>query len=308
MSRLDHDANVRPWVQAAEAVGATVRWVDFDPARPSCGAEHLEAVLSERTRLVALTAASNVLGTRPDVPALAALGPRRRRAAVRRRGAPRRPRAPRPDRRSGADFYACSPYKFGGPHCGMVAADPALLEDAASRQAAALDRPGARAVRARHAPLRADGRRHRRRRLPGLPRPGRQRWPARAIVGAYAAVEAHEDRLRDRIEPALAGRADVTLWSRAPERTSTLYFSLTASTRSTATPSWVGAAGQHLVGPLLRVGALPAARAGRHRRDPGRAGALLRRRRRRPAARGCRRSAPDPPPWPGTWAGWATRA
>ena len=46
------------------------------------------------------------------------------------------------------------------------------------------------------------------------------------LAGAYAAVEAHEDRLRARIELALAGRDDVTLWSRAPERTSTLYFSV----------------------------------------------------------------------------------
>ncbi len=66
VTRLDHDANIRPWVQAAEAAGATVRWVDFDPdtaeltptSRPQ---------LASRTRLVAVTAASNLLGTRPDV-------------------------------------------------------------------------------------------------------------------------------------------------------------------------------------------------------------------------------------------------
>ncbi len=73
VTRLDHDANVRPWVQAAEAAGATVRWVDFDPATAELGTADLEAVLSDRTRLVAVTAASNVLGTMPDVAALAAL-------------------------------------------------------------------------------------------------------------------------------------------------------------------------------------------------------------------------------------------
>lgn len=70
VSRLDHDANVRPWVQAAEAVGATVRWIEFDPDTTELREDHLSAVLSERTRLVALTAASNVLGTRPDVRSL----------------------------------------------------------------------------------------------------------------------------------------------------------------------------------------------------------------------------------------------
>src|SRR5918998_3057676 len=72
VSRLDHDANVRPWVLAAEARGAVVRWVDFDPATGELAPERLTAVLTERTKLVALTAASNLIGTRPDIATLAA--------------------------------------------------------------------------------------------------------------------------------------------------------------------------------------------------------------------------------------------
>ena len=83
VTRLDHDANIRPWVLAAEAVGATVRWVEFDPddrrARP---ADAWPSLLSTRTRLVAVTGASNLLGTRPDVPAIAAAGARGRRAGA----------------------------------------------------------------------------------------------------------------------------------------------------------------------------------------------------------------------------------
>src|SRR6478752_1039041 len=69
VSRLDHDANIRPWVLAAEATGATVRWADFDPATGELSAAHIEAVLSGRTRLVAVTAASTLIGTCPDIPA-----------------------------------------------------------------------------------------------------------------------------------------------------------------------------------------------------------------------------------------------
>src|SRR5690242_2021339 len=73
VTRLDHDANVRPWTIAAERAGATVRWADFDPATAELDVRQVEEALSERTRLVAVTAASNLLGTRPDIPAIAEL-------------------------------------------------------------------------------------------------------------------------------------------------------------------------------------------------------------------------------------------
>src|SRR5690606_19543726 len=73
VSSLDHDANVRPWLIAAEAVGAEVRWAEFDPATAELSADAVAAVLSPRTRLVAVTAASNLLGTCPPVRAIADL-------------------------------------------------------------------------------------------------------------------------------------------------------------------------------------------------------------------------------------------
>src|SRR5688500_3443767 len=67
VSRLDHDANVRPWVRAAEAAGATVRWAAFDPATGELTADDVAEVLTERTKLVAVTGTSNLIGTRPPV-------------------------------------------------------------------------------------------------------------------------------------------------------------------------------------------------------------------------------------------------
>ncbi|MEC3976063.1 cysteine desulfurase-like protein [Amycolatopsis sp. H20-H5] len=127
VTRLDHDANIRPWVQAAKAVGATVRWVDFDPATGVLAAAAVAAVLGPRTRLVAVTAASNLLGTRPDVPAITALV-HEAGALAYVDGVHLTPHTPVDVAALGADFYACSPYKFLGPHLGLVAADPALLE------------------------------------------------------------------------------------------------------------------------------------------------------------------------------------
>src|SRR3954467_4019525 len=62
VTRLDHDGNVRPWVIAAEAAGATVKWVDFDPDSGELSMSSLEEALSSRTRLVAVTGASNLIG------------------------------------------------------------------------------------------------------------------------------------------------------------------------------------------------------------------------------------------------------
>ena len=73
VSRLDHDANVRPWIQLATRAGATIRWAEVDPATGELPVEQYTNLIGERTRLVAVTAASNVLGTVPDVAAITAL-------------------------------------------------------------------------------------------------------------------------------------------------------------------------------------------------------------------------------------------
>ncbi|MFC6081593.1 cysteine desulfurase-like protein [Sphaerisporangium aureirubrum] len=127
VTRLDHDANIRPWVHAAESRGATIRWAPFDRDTGELPIEAITALLSEHTRLVAVPAASNLLGTRPDVPTIAthvhAAG-----ALLYVDGVHLTPHAPVDITTLSADFYACSPYKFLGPHLGVLAASPALLE------------------------------------------------------------------------------------------------------------------------------------------------------------------------------------
>jgi cysteine desulfurase family protein (TIGR01976 family) len=127
VSRLDHDANVRPWVQAAERAGVTVRWIEIDPATTELDLDSYELALSSRTRLVAVTGASNVLGTIPPVRRIAdrahAVG-----ALVYVDGVHYAAHALVDVPALGADLFVCSPYKFLGPHCGVLAGDPALLE------------------------------------------------------------------------------------------------------------------------------------------------------------------------------------
>jgi cysteine desulfurase family protein (TIGR01976 family) len=127
VSRLDHDANVRPWVQAAGHAGALVRWADVDPVTGELPSGQYADLLSDRTRLVAVSAASNIIGTRPDVPAITAMA-RAAGALSYVDGVHATPHGPVDIGALGADFYATSAYKWSGPHIGAVIADPGLLE------------------------------------------------------------------------------------------------------------------------------------------------------------------------------------
>ncbi|MDV6290552.1 cysteine desulfurase-like protein [Streptomyces sp. UP1A-1] len=225
VTRLDHDSNIRPWVQAAEAAGATVRWADFDPATGELLPEHIEAVLSPRTRLVAVTAASNLIGTMPDVAAVARLA--HGVGALLHVDAVHYASHAVVDLAAlGADTLVCSPYKFLGPHLGVLAARPEFLEtlrpdkllpssDAVPERFELGTLPyellaGARAAVDFLAGLEPQARGSRRDRL----------------AASFAALEAHEEALRERIERGLADLGGITVYSRAARRTPTLLFTV----------------------------------------------------------------------------------
>lgn len=127
VTRLDHDANVRPWVLAARDAGATVRWVDVREDDVTLDMDSLEAQLSERTKLVAVTLASNAVGTMPPVADVIALA-KGVGALVALDGVHVAQHRAIDLHGSGADLVATSPYKFFGPHQGMVGVRRELLE------------------------------------------------------------------------------------------------------------------------------------------------------------------------------------
>jgi cysteine desulfurase family protein (TIGR01976 family) len=224
VTRLDHDANIRPWIVAAAAVGATVRWAEFDPASAELTEDDVAAVLSPRTRLVAVTAASNLVGTRPPVRAVADLA-HGVGALVYVDGVHNTAHVPVHLDALGADFYACSPYKFLGPHCGVLAADPALLETL---------RPAKLAPSTDAVPERFE--------LGTLPYEllagttaavdflaaigGGQGSRRERLLVSMAALETYEDGLRARIETGLGELPGITVYSRAVHRTPTLLLGL----------------------------------------------------------------------------------
>lgn len=210
-TRLDHDANVRPWLIAAERAGATVRFAEPTPDTLELPAAAVEAVLSDRTRWVAVTAASNAVGTVPDLPSIV--------AAARASGARVYVDAVHaaPHRRLdvealGCDALACSAYKWFGPHVGILCARPELLAE-----------------------LQPD-------KLRPSPDSVPERWelgtlPFEALAGVRAAadyvlstdwdaVRAHEERLLAATLDGLGAMPHITLHGAPRDRTPTLMLSV----------------------------------------------------------------------------------
>lgn len=225
VTRLDHDSNVRPWVQAAERTGATVRWLDFDPETSEL--DDVSTVLSDRTRLVAVTAASNLIGTKPPVAAIAAAA-HDAGALVYVDGVHFTAHCSVDLAALGADFYACSPYKFLGPHLGALAASPALLETLQPDKLL----PSTNAVPERFefgtlpyellagVAAAVDY-------LSRLGGAGSREAPRREnLVAAFAGLEAYEDALLARLEHGIRELPGVTVHSRAEHRTPTLLLTI----------------------------------------------------------------------------------
>jgi cysteine desulfurase family protein (TIGR01976 family) len=229
VSRLDHDANVRPWVQAAGRAGAVVRWAEVDTATGELPAEQYARLLGDRTRLVAVSAASNIIGTRPDVAAITGMA-RAAGALSYVDGVHATPHGPVDITALGADFYVTSAYKWSGPHIGALIASPALLdtlhpdkllpasEDVPERfeygTPPFADLAGVTAAVDHLAGLddAATGTRRER------------------ILASMAAAEEHEQRLFADLLGGLDGMRHVTTYGKAARRTATAYFTVAGLT------------------------------------------------------------------------------
>jgi cysteine desulfurase family protein (TIGR01976 family) len=126
VTRLDHDANVRPWLLAARDAGATIRWVDVRKDDVTLDLESFDAQLSDRTKLVAFTLASNAVGTMPPAAELTARA-KAVGALVAVDGVHLSQHHAVDLHGIGADIVATSPYKYFGPHQGMLGVRAELL-------------------------------------------------------------------------------------------------------------------------------------------------------------------------------------
>lgn len=225
---LDHDADVRPWVTYAERTGAQVAWARIDPSTGALPVESVISAIDGDTRLVAVSGASNVLGTRPDIPAIAAAA-HAAGALLFVDGVHLTAHSLVDVNQLGADFYACSSYKFLGPHLGMVVASPALWESM---------HPDKLAPSPERVPERFE--------LGTLPYemlagvtaavdvladlvPGDEASMSRRdrLARSMAALEEHEKRLHERLRAGLETLPGITCYGHAAARTPTEFFSFT---------------------------------------------------------------------------------
>jgi cysteine desulfurase family protein (TIGR01976 family) len=120
LTHLDHDANVSPWLLVARDRGMAVRWIDFDPKTGLLDLDGLSDLLNPRTRLVAVGGASNALGTLNDIKRIGDIVKAHSRALLFVDAVQSVPHVPTDVRALGCDVLACSPYKFFGPHQGVL--------------------------------------------------------------------------------------------------------------------------------------------------------------------------------------------
>jgi cysteine desulfurase family protein (TIGR01976 family) len=210
-TRLDHDANVSPWLIAAERAGATVRFAEPEPDTLELPAAAVEAVLSERTRWVAVTAASNAVGTLPDLPGVVAAA-HSAGARVYVDAVHAAPHFRLDATELGADALVCSAYKFFGPHGSILWGRPELLEELAPDKL----RPAPEEV-----PFRWET--------------GTPAFEALAGIAAAAqyvqetgfdAIRAHEDELLRQMLDGLHGIDGVTVHGNPAQRAPTVMFSV----------------------------------------------------------------------------------
>ena len=211
LTRLDHDANVAPWLIAAARAGVEVRFAEPERETLELPAAAVEAVLSPRTRWVAVTAASNAVGTIPDLPGIIeaahAAGARVFVDAVHAT-----PHRAIDVAALGCDALACSAYKWFGPHIGILWARPELLGELSPDKL----RPSPDTVP--------------------------ERWelgtlPFESLIGVRAAADfvarldreelrAHEDRLLAQMVEGLGALDGVTVHGAARDRTATVMFTV----------------------------------------------------------------------------------
>ena len=239
VSRLDHDSNVRPWIQAAGRAGVTVKWAEVDLVTGELPTAQYADLIGPRTRLVAVTAASNAIGTIPDVAAIAefahAAG-----ALCYVDGVHATPHVPVDVAALGADFYTTSAYKWSGPHLAALAAGPELLEtvwpDKLAPASNAVpwrfergtlpfaDLAGVTAAVDHLAALAAPA-------ASGGPASGASPASRRErVLASMAAVEAYEAGLFARLAGGLARLDRVTLYGKAARRAPTAFFGVAGVT------------------------------------------------------------------------------
>ena len=127
LSRMDHDANISPWLLLAEDIGLSVKWLSFDTEKYEFDLNCLENLLSDKTKLICIGGASNLLGTINDIKSICKIA-KKANALTYVDAVQLAPHVSIDVQDIDCDFLVCSAYKFFGPHQGILWGKRQLLK------------------------------------------------------------------------------------------------------------------------------------------------------------------------------------
>ena len=127
LSRMDHDANISPWLLLAQDIGLSVKWLSFDTEKYEFDLNCLENLLSDKTKLICIGGASNLLGTINDIKSICKIA-KKANALTYIDAVQLAPHVSIDVQDIDCDFLVCSAYKFFGPHQGILWGNRQLLK------------------------------------------------------------------------------------------------------------------------------------------------------------------------------------
>ena len=224
VTELDHRGNVDPWITLAQDKGVVVRWIKVDRETFTLDLSDLDALLTPRTRLVAVGLASNAVGTVNDVAGIAARA-HQAGALVAVDAVQAVPHFSVDFKALGADILSCSAYKFFGPHLGIVAIRSELFEKLKVYRL--VPAPSEAPDKLETGTLNHEGIAGIKPAVAFIAALGEGASSRERIVSGYARMEAHENRLAERIRTALASLPRVRLYQAPPSVQKTPTIALT---------------------------------------------------------------------------------
>ena len=213
VTELDHRGNVDPWITLAQDKGVTVRWIKVDTTTFTLDLSDLESLITAKTKLVAVGLASNAVGTINDVARVAAVA-RRAGALVAVDAVQAVPHFSVDFQALGADILTCSAYKFFGPHLGIVAIRSELFEKLEVYRL--VPAPSQAPDKLETGTLNHEGIAGIKPAVDFIAALGTGTTRRERIIAGYERMEAHENRLAEKIRAALSGLPRVRLYQASP--------------------------------------------------------------------------------------------
>ena len=214
VTELDHRGNVDPWITLAQDIGVTIRWIKVDTETFTLDLSELDSLINAKTKLVAVGLASNAVGTINEV-AMVSARAKQVGALVAVDAVQAVPHFSVDFQALGADILTCSAYKFFGPHIGIVAIRAELFKKLDVYKL--LPAPSHAPDKLETGTLNHEGIAGIRPAVEFIAALGTGTTRRERIISGYERMEAHENRLAEKLRTALSALPKIKLYQAPPE-------------------------------------------------------------------------------------------